>query len=248
MTMMSIQGEGAGGVWHACGASASIDNSEEWLVSCWWLSRGRREIQWSVSWTLPLVVCIVKSSDCWKTNPVQSSVNNLRSMRANAAMLAFALCITVLFVLPSMSMAQTSFYNDSACTVLCDGNNCNGVRFSSNPSPSSLQVGDCYVARTDQIQSSQAVTSLGFSVHRHEATIDHFRRAYATQQWQRDSTFCNRRIAQVRVVHTRSLLELAFLRAVITFSKSCAPFHPSSAVKQNTTTLPPVPHHAQTPD
>jgi hypothetical protein len=87
-------------------------------------------------------------------------------------MLGFALCVTVLFVLPSMSTAQTSFYNDSSCTVLCDGNNCGGVKFSNNPSPSSVQVGDCYVPRTDQMQSSQAVTSRTLSVNHHEATYD----------------------------------------------------------------------------
>ncbi len=73
---------------------------------------------------------------------------------------ASALLITVASILPSTSVAQSAFYNDASCTVLCDGSNCGGAKFVQNPTPANLQVGDCYKARADRTGSAKSVTFL----------------------------------------------------------------------------------------
>ena len=90
--------------------------------------------------------------------------NNITMVKAPLTMpkrAAAWACMAVAFMLPLQSMAQTTFYNDASCTVLCDGTNCGGAKFIFNPTPSSLQVGDCYKSRTDATSAARSVTTLG---------------------------------------------------------------------------------------
>jgi hypothetical protein len=73
----------------------------------------------------------------------------------SASTVAFAFCATIAFMLASTSMAQSAFYDDSSCSVLCNGVNCNGAKFFSNPIPASAyKVGDCVPIRSDTPNTS----------------------------------------------------------------------------------------------
>lgn len=98
-----------------------------------------------------------------RENAAEISMNHWSSkkptMRTSASTVAFAFCATIALMLASTSMAQlTYFYNDASCSIVCDGTNCGGAKFVSNPiSVSNSKLGECFRVRLDSSLSSKSV-------------------------------------------------------------------------------------------